>query len=502
MSLLVDATSVGQEQKAPSPSPTHNNEANASTGMKSALVSTLLIAENQAMVEVNSQNDHDGPNQSNNVTDSELESTVVTNDEILSWSPDMRDQLIQELQQQNKVEPRNVYVGEERILSKILSSGQLVVPVDHGYALWFDGYIRLCNLLRRMTLVSTLSETLPQQTLLLPPPLLNMTFDLEGLGYLGQGNYITSIYAARLSVAYAKVEFHFQTKQQQNSSWYEYDLLPWFRVVQPAPTLDNPWPFDGGLPNSEEEVCCSHSHLLIDRMAHTIQAEVRAMAWQLVEPPSYLLEEDSTENIGSRFAPQEISFPVPFSRIANITLDDVAIHFRCGDIMGSCDRSDYGIIAYSEYSKRIFENTTSIGILTHPFDKQLTRSMDSSKTEDCKDAVYLLVEYLQDHFPHATITIRNSARDTLPLTYARIVMAKQAFTSLSSFGIFPVVATYGMGYFQQGNEGVNAYTGGLPHFLSNLHEMRAPVLTSGMILRMGLNATLAWLVNDKDVRRK
>ena len=435
----------------------------------------------------------------------------VPSTELPHWSPEMRDHLLQELQQHRAVQPRWVSVGEERIVSYISSTGQLIVPVNHKYALWHDGHLRLCNLLRQMTLTTAaLADAVPFPPLL-PSPILNMTFECEQIDKdpgFGPGNWVTAIYAARISAAYAKVEFHYQTTQQlpvlpeeekegqqqpQRTNRYEFDILPWFRVVQPAPTVDDPWPFDGGLPSSEGEVCAPYKFLRLDRMAHEIQKDVRAMAWQIVEPPSYLLQDESKS-----FAPPTIAFPAPLSRIPNITLDDVALHFRCGDVLGGANRNDFGMIQFTEYIKWIDPNTTTIGILTQPFEKHRVRRQDSGKTNDCRQAVYLLVNYLQGHFPHARITIRNNELETLPLTYARIVMAKQAFTSLSSFGIFPVIATYGRGYFQQGNQGVNPFTGGLPHRLPNLTEMTAPVLGSLTIRKMGLNATLAWFVKETE----
>ena len=55
-------------------------------------------------------------------------------------------------------------------------------------------------------------------------------------------------------------------------------------------------------------------------------------------------------------------------------------------------------------------------------------------------------------------------------------MANQSFTTLSSFGIFPVIGTFGDGYFQKGNRGVNPFNTHLPHYFSNLHMMEAPKL--------------------------
>jgi len=69
------------------------------------------------------------------------------------------------------------------------------------------------------------------------------------------------------------------------------------------------------------------------------------------------------------------------------------------------------------------------------------------------------------------------------LAYARLAMAEQSFTWSSLFGIFPIIGTYGEGYF-------------LSRQLPNLHEMNAPVKSSRAIKEMGLEATLAWFVGN------
>jgi len=409
--------------------------------------------------------------------------------EVQTWDDELRDQIIQELQEHKSVKSRSVFVGDEPILSQILPSGQLVVPVNRTYAMWYRGAEKLCKLLRRMILTENLAKSFPLPSpVTLPPPILNMTFDCEDInrpGVDGQGNWITAIYVSRLAAAYAKVEFHFQTKQE-DEFWYQSSLLPWFKVIQPAPSSDNPWPFDGQPPRGESEMCSHYKWVRVDKMSHAIQGDLRAMAWQIVAPPAHL----------ATSSPPPIPFPSSVARIPNVTLDDVALHFRCGDIMGVAKENYYGIIKYAEYLKWIDAKTTSIGILTQPFGKELLRAQDSTTTDACRTAVYLLVDYLQAHYPNATISIRNSREETLPLTYARMVMAKQAFTSLSSFGIFPVVGTYGEGYFQRGNHGCNNFATNIPKVLSNIHEMVSPILGSNDIRTIGINATFAWLVTE------
>ena len=77
---------------------------------------------------------------------------------------------------------------------------------------------------------------------------------------------------------------------------------------------------------------------------------------------------------------------------------------------------------------------------------------------------------------------------------ARLVMANQSFTTLSSFGIFPVIGTFGKGYFQRGNRGVNPFANFLPKYFPNrLVMMTAPVLTMGAMRTMNLTSILNWL---------
>ena len=127
------------------------------------------------------------------------------------------------------------------------------------------------------------------------------------------------------------------------------------------------------------------------------------------------------------------------------------------------------------------------------------RPKDRSKAQNCKQLVLLLVDYLTNNFPNITVTIRNSANDTLPLTWARLIMANQTIISLSSFGIFPCIGTFGQGYFQRGNEGVNGFNVHIPGILNNTHLMDSPVLGSGTAIRVGIDEIAKWVVEPRDV---
>jgi hypothetical protein len=150
-----------------------------------------------------------------------------------------------------------------------------------------------------------------------------------------------------------------------------------------------------------------------------------------------------------------------------------------------------------------FQHRTSIGIVTQPFQKDRNRKIDGQRAEACRIVVGKLVEYLQGFYPKARISVRNDPdTEPLPVAYARLILAKQAFTSLSSFGIFPVIATHGRGYFQQGNAGVNPWAKYAPDYLPNVYAMHAPVMGTHDIYKLitqaqGLEPLLEWFVAEE-----
>ena len=377
---------------------------------------------------------------------------------------------------------------------------RLVVDANHTHMFWFDGQTRLCNVLRDMTNVDVLgSVTTERNSAPLPQrrgPLLNVTVDCQEIKKderFGEGNWITALYCVKIAAAVAKVDMQFQCSNGRDSQMTM--LLPWFDGIQLAPidSTDNPWPYAGEagtVQPPDEEVACTakYPNIRVDLMSNMIRSDIRRMAIALV---------------GSRYGgtTRQHSMNIDQSPlIPNITLDDVVIHFRCGDVMGGARRGDFGMIQFSEYKKWIIPSATqSVGIVTQPFDSKLTRGKDRGKVEACKRATYALVDYLKGFLlPNTTISIHNNENETLPLAYARLAMAKQSFTSLSSFGIFPIIGTFGDGYFQRGNRGVNPFGKYLPDFFPNVHMMKAPVISTGVmynkIQNNCLDEILDWFV--------
>ena len=58
--------------------------------------------------------------------------------------------------------------------------------------------------------------------------------------------------------------------------------------------------------------------------------------------------------VGSREGKEHPDVPVDQALlIPDVEVEDVVIHFRCGDVMGGVRRNDFGMISFSEYKKWI-----------------------------------------------------------------------------------------------------------------------------------------------------
>lgn len=136
-----------------------------------------------------------------------------------------------------------------------------------------------------------------------------------------------------------------------------------------------------------------------------------------------------------------------------IELDDVVLHFRCGDLIES-NHPSFGFMKFESYSRHLLPNVTSIGIVTQPLNGDGTaqlrlRDRGKRRRERCIIVVHAFVEHLQTHFPAARVSIRNNANETIALTFARMIMAKQTVVGITTFGVFPAVATFGMAYIRR-----------------------------------------------------
>ncbi len=371
----------------------------------------------------------------------------------------------------------------------LLNGGRSIFEMNNTYFYWRNTQSSFCNFIRRVTNVSVLGLDQPyhirhNQS----PPLLRASFDCVSMttdNGLGSGNWITAFYAMRVPAAMGMVDLEIQCKEGLKQDLHH--LASWFTGYFKAPAEFQKWPYV--LPAPSERNACRDKYvfLRIDTMVREIQSDVRKLAVTV---------------LGTR---KELGWNhpgVPEKQpplVTNVELDDAVIHFRCGDILGGVKRNDFGIIHFSEYKKWISNSSVTLGIVTQPFTQgRYTRAADVRKGGECRQVVTALVDYLHGFLPNTTIRIHNDPEEPLAVAYARLVTAKQAFVSYSSFGIFPVIGTFGDGYIQIGNRGVNPWAKHVPNTLTNVHMMNARFMTSAQIRTAGLQATLDWLVSPID----
>jgi hypothetical protein len=270
--------------------------------------------------------------------------------------------------------------------------------------------------------------------------------DLFDHAMCGTGNFLGLLYGMRLTTeVYGDVELHFTCHDAEATK--ERLILPWLTGVVPARPADQPSVF----PDLTPEMACGGVYVQpVGHMVRVIQQDLRRMAVALVgrSPPAF----DQTQKPG--FLPQlpDTMRPNPAAASppwANLELDEAVLHFRCGDLMDS-DHWSFAFMNFHGYVRHIAPQTRSIGILTQPFanDAPQVRFFDSFEhTRDrCRTVVVSLVDYIQERFPQAKISIHNN--DSIALSYARMILAQQAIVGISTFGVMPAVATFGTGYIR------------------------------------------------------
>jgi hypothetical protein len=228
-----------------------------------------------------------------------------------------------------------------------------------------------------------------------------------------------------------------------------------------------------------------------------MQKDMRSLAVAILGPRNF-----NTSGLESRldFLRSEIRRRHPAGSIYprdGLAVDDAAIHFRCGDVFGGTQKDVYGFVKFREFKDIIPRETTrSIGIFTQPFDESRVRQEDREFVKNCEKIVGVLVDYLYKSYPNATISIRNKQEDTIPLTYARMVMASHTMTTMSTFGIFPAIGTFGDGYFKASGR-QNRFARDVPQILPNFHVMASGnILSSPEIRKSGWNDVVKFLTED------
>lgn len=328
------------------------------------------------------------------------------------------------------------------------------------HCFWWGGQPKLCNLLQAKVNTNSTIQAL------------NLTLNCSSSNLhtgLGTGNWVLALYMSRLAAIHFGVQMQFACSDGTK----ERDILPWLQGCY-TPATGPP------LESTNDSLCdWDMRRIPLQLMATRIRRDMQDMVHQATG-----LRELPTSLFGS---------PVNTPFFGNVVLDQVAIHLRCGDVLYmNRPKMDYGLIRFRDYVRIIDPSVTSIGIITQPFDPSLGRSIETNHTQDCQRVVMAFAAVLQTNFPHATIAIRNGKDETLPLAYARLVLANQSIIGLSSFTAFPVIGAYGVSFFQEGRMQVNQWLNQVQ--MDHLRLWNPDFINTKRIMRIGLNATMQWLL--------
>jgi hypothetical protein len=326
-----------------------------------------------------------------------------------------------------------------------ISEITIVLNVSHEHLFWWEGQPMLCKLIKEKKGITKLMDGRIQG----PKVLVNMTIDCSlSFTGLGTGNYMVALYEAIMATSYSGVDFQFQCSQGTK----DHHLLKWFEGYYPA-NRDDWLPYNV----TEDQICTwAPGNIPLYIMGKEIQTGIRSMVRTAIGIDG----------------PPPIATEIETPAFGKVTFDETVIHFRCGDVLHLArPRSDYGIVKFKEYRTILSNETKTIGVLTQPFESKQNRPDDASQTQDCIRVVHSFISYLQQDFPNANITIRNNDRETLPLAYVRLAVAKQCFIGLSSFSAFPLIGSYGEGFFQAGRETLNTWLNRLPETMEHIKKV-------------------------------
>jgi hypothetical protein len=332
--------------------------------------------------------------------------------------------------------------------------------------------------------------------------------ELFNFGGMGTGNWLSAIYGMRMAALVASrsglVQVDFMLDCYDAVETQRELVVPWITgyfssawIHEPVPvdskaaavldrnkTRISPWEELRQTIHSVSyigDVCRRYEDTPITVMLPYIRYELRRMAAALVGTPTTAARHNNSfahiqQHDDDYFYPPSTMLRLPSlypfappsdhhqPLLSGVELDDVAIHFRCGDLMGSKHPS-FGFMKFSSFANRIrngrSNDTFSIGILTQPFEVVTVTDEAANVTfttqhrgGDMRGAVVhlcwvtttALSDYLQQRFPHARIAVRNGPREVIALAYTRLVWADQAFSPISSFSVFPTLATTGRGH--------------------------------------------------------
>ncbi|GAX17309.1 hypothetical protein FisN_10Lu173 [Fistulifera solaris] len=286
-------------------------------------------------------------------------------------------------------------------------------------------------------------QTNSREVLPIPPKFpVRMSFrmhceDLFVNNIYGTGNVLLMLYNIRLIarlLGNVSIQMECVDAMETRSSL----VIPWIMGSFPA----NVWP---GPSASLEDACDSFqpktAHIIVD----DIQYELRRMAISLVGVPS--INHPAANFTVKESKERTLQVPMTTAPLrSDVELDDVVIHFRCGDIIELKAHHKYHYVRWSVLAKRISPAARTIGIVTQPSQGQ-TRKIDNHNRDRCTQLLGPMQTYLQQRLPWAQVRIRNAPEETIALAFSRFIMANQSLAGgFSTFYRMPFYATFGTAY--------------------------------------------------------
>jgi hypothetical protein len=148
-------------------------------------------------------------------------------------------------------------------------------------------------------------------------------------------------------------------------------------------------------------------------------------------------------------------------------IPDVALVFRCIDILTFSVPSHYGFVNFDVYSNLVPSTAKNIYVLSESL-HYLQKSENNSKAEICINISLSLVEHLAERFPAATVALR---RGYAMEHFIVIQKAPTVVCTPTSFCFFALLAGRNDGYFQS-----SCLVSWRPFIRDNFHYIVAPPL--------------------------
>ncbi|GAX27489.1 hypothetical protein FisN_23Hh045 [Fistulifera solaris] len=195
-------------------------------------------------------------------------------------------------------------------------------------------------------------------------------------------------------------------------------ILPWAMGTFEAQTA---WDIN-------REVACKPVWFLEGSTLEDLRNDLRRMALSLVGVSAH----SSATNIDRQLQTGVVSSS---PLVPEVEVDDVAVHFRCGDILEKTPHLNYGYARFAPLADLISDAASSIGIVIQDFQDEKSR---------CAILVYALQLYLQKRFPQARVNVRGPPSESIALQYARFILAQQVLTAGTyAYMTMPFSATFG-----------------------------------------------------------